>query len=225
MTPPAYLAVFDCDGTLVDSQHTIVTCMQNAFADSGLQPVEADAIRHMVGLSLLDGIARLAPGESTERHLEIAERYRTAFQAARNRPDHDEPLYPGARECLEVIENQNIVMAVATGKGRRGLETTLSRHSIRDRFSVLKTADDGPGKPNPAILLDAIAESGASPETTVMIGDTVFDMELAKNANVSAIGVSWGYHPPGELKRYGADMIVRNYHEVPAALKEIWRSN
>ncbi len=223
MTAPAYLAVFDCDGTLVDSQHTIVSCMQLALARAGLQPGNADTIRHLVGLSLLEGIARLVPDQKAETHLEIAEHYRTAFQQARMRPDHEEPLYPGVEECLEVIEKQQIVMAVATGKGRRGLETTLSRHRIRDRFSVLKTADDGPSKPNPAILLEAIAESGASPETTVMIGDTVFDMELAKNANVSAIGVSWGYHTTGDLKRSGADLIVTRYKDVPTALKKIWR--
>jgi len=220
-----YLAVFDCDGTLVDSQHSIVSSMQDAFVKSGLQPIDSDAVRHMVGLTLLEGIARLAPAESTERHHEIADHYRSAFHQARSLPAHEEPLYDGVKECLQDIENDNIILGIATGKGRRGLESTLSRHNIRDRFTVLKTADDGPGKPHPAILLDAIAETGASPETTVMIGDTVFDMELAKNADVKAIGVSWGYHSPTDLKHYGADAIVHNYSEVHGALKKLWRND
>ena len=223
MTDPVYLAVFDCDGTLVDSQHTIVSCMQAALRQSGLDTVNADAIRHMVGLTLLEGIARLLPAEGSDRHHEVAEHYRQAFQQSRTRPDHEEPLYQGVKECLQALENDNVMMGVATGKGRRGLEMTLNRHNIRDKFAVLKTADDGPGKPHPAILLDAIAETGASPETTVMIGDTVFDMELARNAKVKSVGVSWGYHPPAELKQYGADVVVQTYSDVHGALKKLWR--
>lgn len=223
MTAPVHLAVFDCDGTLVDSQHAIVSCMQAAFVKSGLNAINADAVRHMVGLTLLEGIARLAPGESVDSHHEIAEHYRVAFQESRSQPNHEEPLYSGVKDCLQTLENEKIMLGVATGKGRRGLEMTLKSHNIREKFSVLKTADDGPGKPHPAILLDAIAETGASPETTVMIGDTVFDMELARNANVKAIGVSWGYHPPNDLMQCGADVIVQNYSDVPGALKTLWR--
>lgn len=225
MTDPVYLAVFDCDGTLVDSQHTIVSCMQSAFVQCGMRAIDADAVRHMVGLTLLEGIARLAPAEGAEKHQAVAEHYRVAFQASRSRPNHEEPLYSGAKDCLQALVNEKIMLGVATGKGRRGLEMTLKSHNIRDKFSVLKTADDGPGKPHPAILLDAIAETGASPETTIMIGDTIFDIELARNANVKSIGVSWGYHPPDELKQGGADVIVHNYSDVHAALKTLWRNN
>lgn len=225
MTDRVYLAVFDCDGTLVDSQHSIVSCMQTAFANSGLDTINADEVRHMVGLTLLEGIARLLPGESSERHQEVAEHYRVAFQQSRMLQDYEEPLYDGVKECLQALETDNVVMGVATGKGRRGLEMTLRRHNIHDRFAVLKTADDGPGKPHPAILLDAMAETGACPETTIMIGDTVFDMELAVNARVKAVGVSWGYHSPTDLKQCGADVIVQNCADIHGALKKLWRLN
>jgi phosphoglycolate phosphatase len=105
-------------------------------------------------------------------------------------------------------------LAVATGKSRRGLDATLARHGLEGRFMALKTADDGPGKPNPHMLLDAMAETGVTPDSTVMIGDTVFDIEMASNAQVRSIGVSWGYHDPDELRAAGAAGVIDEFGEL-----------
>jgi phosphoglycolate phosphatase len=117
-----------------------------------------------------------------------------------------------------------LLLGVATGKSRRGLLATLDRHGIRDRFVTLKTADDGPGKPSPEILLDAMAEVGAAPHTTIMVGDTTYDIEMAIRARAMSIGVGWGYHSTEELKAVGAHRIAGGYGELPAMIAELWDS-
>ena len=114
------------------------------------------------------------------------------------------------------------MLGVATGKSRRGLEATLGRHGLLDRFAILKTADDGPGKPNPDILLDAMAEAGTAPETTAVVGDTVFDMEMASGAGAAAIGVAWGYHDSEELTRAGAQRIIHAFDELMPTIETLW---
>jgi phosphoglycolate phosphatase len=174
------LAVFDCDGTLVDSQAAIVAIMGRAFTIEG-QPVPSDlAIRRTIGLPLTDAIALLAP-------------------------DADEA-------------RAGWMLAVATGKGRRGLIATLTRHDLLERFLSLHTADDGPGKPDPTMLRNAMAFAGAAPEDTVMIGDTSFDMRMAANAGVRGLGVVWGYHPREELMASGAHAIADTYAHLAELL-------
>lgn len=216
------LAVFDCDGTLVDSQHNIVAAMSEAWRLHGLQPLPASAVRRVVGLPLLDAIASLHPFGSHEVHLSLTENYKQAFHNLRQRPDHHEPLFPGTCEALAALEDAGYLLAVATGKSRRGLNATLARHGLEDRFMTLKTADDGPGKPHPHMLLEAMAESGASPESTMMIGDTVFDIEMARHAKVHSIGVSWGYHDPAELHDAGAAAVIDAFDELAALAGQIF---
>ena len=216
------LAVFDCDGTLVDSQHNIVAAMAEAWRAFGLEPPVGGAVRRVVGLPLVDAIAMLFPDGERRDHIALSDLYKDAFRTLRQQPDHHEPLYPGAVETLNILEANDVLLAVATGKSRRGLVATLDRHGLAERFTVLKTADDAPGKPNPHMLLAAMKETGATPETTVMIGDTVFDIEMAVNAQTPAIGVSWGYHDPAELVSAGASEIVDRFGDVIQAVTGIW---
>lgn len=215
------LAVFDCDGTLVDSQHNIVAAMDAAWRSHDLKPLPAAAVRRVVGLPLLDAIASLHPLGSHEAHLSLTENYKQAFQSLRQQPDHHEPLFPGTEEALRALEDAGCLLGVATGKSRRGLNATLSRHGLEERFITLKTADDGPGKPHPHMLLEAMAESGAVPESTLMIGDTVFDIEMARHAKVRSIGVSWGYHDPAELHEAGAEAVIDTFDELAALANQM----
>lgn len=210
------LAVFDCDGTLVDSQHNIVAAMDVAWTTHGLEPVAAAAVRRVVGLPLLEAIADLYPQGSHDIHLALTETYKEAFHSLRQLPDHHEPLFPGTLEALQAMEEAGYLLAVATGKSRRGLTATLSRHGLENRFVALKTADDGPGKPHPHMLLEAMEESGADADSTLMIGDTIFDIEMARHAKVRSIGVSWGYHDPHELQEAGAAAVIDSFDELAA---------
>jgi phosphoglycolate phosphatase len=224
VTEPAnQLAVFDCDGTLVDSQHIIVASMQRAFREHGLPEPEPAAIRRQVGLHVPEAVAALLPEASGEVIASIGDSFVRSGRAVRDAREHDELLFPGVAEVLEHLAGQNVLLAIATGKSRRGLERTLDEHGLAGHFVILKTADDGPCKPHPAILLDAIAEAGAAPESAVMIGDTVFDIAMARSAGTYAVGVGWGYHDPGELGTAGAHAILDHFRDLPTILDTLWR--
>ena len=224
MTHPFRLVVFDFDGTLVDSQRFIATAMARAFEDQGFPAPAPEAVRRIIGLRLETAAARLLfgsqdPGpdemETAER---IAAAYRIAFQDMRARNLVDEPLYPGARAALAKLDEPHVCLGIATGKSRRGLVSSLERHDLSAFFVTLQTSDDGPGKPHPEILHRAMAEAGAEPEETVMIGDTSYDMEMAVNAGVTALGVDWGYHGAEELRASGAPHVVESFPELPSSL-------
>ncbi len=216
------LVIFDCDGTLVDSQHVIVEAMNQAFRAHALDEPPARSTRRTVGLPLGEAIARLLP-EGAEEHVEpVTTAYKEAAFALRQHPNHDEPLYPGVGDVLDILRNRQFLLGVATGKSRRGLDATLERHGLRDHFATLKTADDGPGKPNPDILNHAMAETGAVPDSTIMIGDTTYDIAMAVRAGMQSIGVTWGYHAPEELVATGASHIAETFDELPAVIADIW---
>ena len=219
---PERLVVFDCDGTLVDSQHAIVAAMKTAFAAHGLAAPDALAVRRTVGLPLDDAIERILPAGAEHRVESVAAAFRDAAGELRSDPDHREPLYPGTRKVLEILAARGIVLGVATGKSRRGLIATLERHEILPLFATLKTADDGPGKPNPQILFDAMAETGAAPHSTIMIGDTTFDVSMAVRARALSIGVAWGYHEADELTAAGAPRIAGRWADLPGIIAELW---
>jgi phosphoglycolate phosphatase len=216
---PFRLIVFDFDGTLVDSLQFIVTAFSRAFEDQGFPAPAPEAVRRIVGLRLEVAAARLLPdSDDVETAERIAGSYRAAFQDMRARNLVDEPLYPGVRETLALLDRPEVCLGIATGKSRHGLVSSLERHGLSGLFVTLQTADDGPGKPHPEILHRAMAEVGAEPEETVMIGDTSYDMEMAVNAGVSALGVAWGYHGVEELRASGAARIVEAFSELPAGL-------
>ena len=215
---PLRLVIFDCDGTLVDSQWTIIGAMGRAFANLGLSRPTDDAVRRVVGLSLHESMARLHPQGTSDQYDQLIEGYRAAFFEMRSAPDHEEPLYPGVEAVLDHIDANGMLAAVATGKSMRGLEATLTRHGIHDRFVTLQTADRNPGKPHPAMVERAMAEAGVEPEATTVVGDTTYDVEMACAAGAYAIGVSWGYHPMEELHAAGAHAVIDRFKDLPPAL-------
>lgn len=214
------LVLFDCDGTLVDSQHHIVAAMQAAFARHGLAPPAPDAVRRLVGLPLEISVRQLlqAMGIGTDAGAVVAA-YREAAFAMRHAPDHDEPLFPGLVDALARLEDDGYLLGIATGKARRGLDATLSLHGLHERFVTLQTADIARGKPDPDMVLRAMRETGAEPGSTLVVGDTTFDIQMAKNAGVRALGVAWGYHDPAELLEAGALAVAQSYGEVPALIR------
>jgi len=215
------LVVFDFDGTLVDSLEAIVLAMMESWRQHDLSPPDPMAIRQVIGLSLVEAMAILLPEGESALHHSLSEHYKTAFQDLRRRPDHDEPLYPGAIEALDALEAKGFVLGIATSKSRRGTLKTLQMHGLEDRFVTIQTPDQGLGKPHPDMLLRAVAEAGAEPVDTVMIGDTVFDMEMARNAAITAIGVGWGYHDIADLHTAGASSVLSEFNELPSAVFEI----
>ncbi len=203
------LVVFDCDGTLVDSQHVIVKAMDGAFAAHGLDAVPREAVLSVVGLSLDHAIARLQPDAEPGDVKRLAASYKAAFAGLRTGQEEIEPLYAGIRETLEALAaDASVVLGIATGKSRRGVATILEREGLAAYFATVQTADTHPSKPNPSMLLGAMAETGVAPAETIMIGDTTFDMEMACRAGVTAIGVGWGYHDATSLIEAGAETVV-----------------
>lgn len=217
---PYRLIVFDVDGTLVDSQAGIVAAMADTFQRIGLTDPGAEATRRVVGLSLDEAIARLLPqGAEDARLAEAVAAYREAYLARRSQPDYEEPLFPGARAALVALDHPEVCLGVATGKSRRGLDATLERHGLTGRFVTTQTGDEGPGKPHPRMLVDAMRDVGAEPRETLLIGDTVFDVQMAANAGVPAYGVAWGYHRSEELSQAGARAILESFDELCARLE------
>ncbi len=209
------LALFDCDGTLVDSQANICRAMEDAFGHHRLDPPDRHAIRRIVGLSLVEAMAVLAPDADDAFHRVLADRYKLGFQTLRgNGGLLDEPLYEGVADALDAIEDAGWVLGVATGKSDRGLALILAHHGLDRRFVTLQTADRHPSKPHPAMVDAAIAAAGATPETSVMIGDTSYDMAMGVAAGTRAVGVGWGYHPPDELHAAGAAVVVEHAREL-----------
>ena len=212
------LIVFDVDGTLVDSQHVIVSTAQAAFERFGLPRPTDDAVRRIVGLSLVEGMARLAPTLDAAQVEDLAHAYRETFQAARAKPDLPETLFPGVVAMLEAVAAAGFDLGIATGKSRRGLLSVLERHGLARFFSTLQTADVPPGKPHPAMLLRALDECGVAPAEAAMIGDTTFDIAMACAAGALPIGVAWGYHPVEELTAAGAAHMVESCDAIAPLL-------
>ena len=214
------LAVFDCDGTLVDGQADVCWAMDRAFARAGLAAPDTAAVRRIVGLSLPAAVRALSPGLSDEQNRAVTEFYRSSFRARREEGLLDEPLYDGIAELLAGLRDAGWSLAVATGKSDRGLAACLATHGIADLFVSLQTADRHPSKPHPAMLEAALFEAGAQPHEAIMIGDTSFDMLMARSAGVRGLGVAWGYHAPAELIASGAVSVAESVAALERALEE-----
>jgi phosphoglycolate phosphatase len=213
------LAIFDCDGTLVDSQASICAAMDDCFAGAGLAPPTAERTRRVVGLSLPQAMAALLPEEAPARHLALAEAYKVSFQRLRRERDVHEPLYDGATDLLDALEADGWLLGIATGKSDRGLRLVLERHGLARRFVTLQTADRHPSKPHPSMIEQALAETGADPELSMMIGDTSYDMAMAQAAGVRAVGAAWGYHEAEELSAAGAGFVARHPAQIAALVE------
>lgn len=214
------LAVFDCDGTLVDSQANICMAMEHAFEEAGLPPPPRPAIRRTVGLSLVEIMRNLLPDAADEQHREMAERYRASYLVLRSNGLEHEPLYDGMAGVLSELDENGWLLGVATGKSDRGLERCLDHHGIKGLFVTLQTADRHPSKPHPSMVWQALADAGAEAANGVMIGDTVYDIHMGKAAGCRTIGVAWGYHPLDELREAGADHLVETMEELMHAIRE-----
>lgn len=215
------LVIFDCDGTLVDSQHNIIAAMQGAFGAFGRPLPTPEAVRRQVGLSLEIAVARLLPDDAQGAADEIAEAYRVVVRGLRSKGGIAEPLYDGIRDLILALDHPELFLGVATGKNLVGLEHTLALHGLRERFHTLQTADRALSKPHPEMIHRAMAETACEASETVMIGDTSFDIEMARAAGTTAIGVSWGYHPAAELTAAGAHLVLNSPAELIPCLQSL----
>lgn len=215
------LCIFDCDGTLVDGCAAITTAMAAAFAGQGLPAPTLAAVKRVVGLALADAIRLLHPGAPPATYGALADGYVAAFGALRQAGETREWLFPGVIEGLRAIEEAGWLLGMATGKSQRGALATLAAHDLHRRFVTLQTADRAPGKPAPDMILRALAETGVARQRAVMVGDTTYDMQMAKNAGIVAIGVDWGYHHRDELLAAGAIAVIEDFAALPALVEDV----
>lgn len=210
------LVILDCDGTLVDSQNGIWEAMVHAFWSLGLRVPTRAATLAIVGLSLPEAFAALAPHCSPVVRGKLSERYRGAFIEMKRDPTLHEPLFEGVGAAIDALSGRpDVVLGIATGKSRRGIDRLFKREGWTEHFLTVQTADDHPSKPHPAMVLAAMAEARVGPKRTVMVGDTTFDMEMALAAGSGALGVAWGYHPVEELREAGAHGVVETCKHLP----------
>jgi phosphoglycolate phosphatase len=203
------LVIFDCDGTLVDSQNAIVAAMEHAFSALRLLAPARAEVLGVVGLSLPEAFAVLAPEQPRSVQAELAELYRSDFPGKNQLSTHHDPLFEGMGEVVAALGGRgDVLLGIATGKSRRGVARILAREGWEGRFVTIQTADDNPSKPHPSMILRAMAETGAEPAATVMVGDSTYDIEMALNARIGAIGVAWGYHAPERLRLAGAHAVA-----------------
>lgn len=214
-----WLILFDCDGTLVDSQHDIVAAMEHAFTHHGLVPPTRLETLSVVGLSVPQAIHTLAPAAPAEVQEALAREFRLGAPHQRGKGGRDNPLYPGAHQAvLRLAGEDDVVLGVATGKSRRGVKRLFDQHSWHDHFQTIQTADTNRSKPDPEMIVTAMSEVGVDPRRTIMIGDTSFDMMMARAAGVIPVGVTWGYHTTDEITRAGAHALVQSFDDLVALL-------
>lgn len=220
MTPR--LVIFDVDGTLVDSQGDIVASMHHAFAEFGAPAPARAAIVGIIGLSLNVAMARLAPDLDARSHDALVEAYKRSYMSLRAQAGaaQSSPLFPGTRAMLDdIAARDDLLLGVATGKSRRGLDKLIDGHGLHGLFVTQQVADHHPSKPHPAMLHAALDEAGVNARDAVMIGDTTFDMDMARAAGIRAVGVSWGYHPVADLQ---CDHLLNSWADLPACLSRLW---
>lgn len=195
------LIVFDWDGTLEDSTSSIVDAIEQALILIGKVPPDRQAMKDIIGLNAIQGLAALYPDEDAHQ---LA---RECANAAQNAPRHSQ-LYPGVREVLQQLSDGGFWLAIATGKARGGLDHALQVHELTSLFLTTRTADDAPSKPHPAMMDSILRELGVEPHEAVMIGDTSYDLQLAANAGVRSIGVSCGSHSEQSLQDTGLAVAI-----------------
>ena len=213
------LVIFDVDGTLVDSQAEILAAMALAFQSEGLNLPERGTVLSIVGLSLAEAFRALCPDADEPQRMRMVEAYKDAFMSLRSQNQEMGPLFPGAREALDILRAQDhTLLAVATGKSRRGLDKVLERHGLTGVFHSEQVADHHPSKPNPSMILTALNETGVVPQKAVMLGDTTFDMDMARAAGIRKIGVTWGYHPAETLQ---PDAMIDDFAALAGAVDQL----
>lgn len=213
------LVIFDVDGTLIDSQAEIMAAMTLAFQAEGLTLPERAAVLSIVGLSLAEAFKRLVPDTDERQQGRLVDAYKDAFVGLRTQNKEMGPLFPGAREAIDrLLARDDTLLAVATGKSRRGLDKVLERHGLAGVFHSEQVADHHPSKPNPSMILTALNETGVMQHRAVMVGDTTYDMDMARAAGVKKIGVPWGYHPAEHLM---PDEMIDDFAALDAAVDRL----
>ena len=211
------LIVFDWDGTLMDSEATIVECLQKAALDLGHAAPDPGRAREVIGLGLHQAVARLFPHANDAQVEALAKQYRKHFLREDRPPS---PLFSGAEELLQELASQDYLLAVATGKSRRGLDMELEHSGLGRFFQFTRCADETFSKPHPQMLLEVMDSLGADKRKTLVVGDTEYDMQMAANAGSDAVGVSHGVHPPQRLRQQGALMVFDELRELPFWLED-----
>ena len=223
MSKPLKLVIFDCDGTIVDSQHMIVAAMREAYGWHGIDVPPRETVLSIVGLSLPQAFETLGKDHPGFPVATMVERYKAAFHVMRDGEKHLEPLYPGAADAIvSLARRDNVLLGIATGKSQRGVRAVLGMHGLLDHFITIKTAEDAPSKPNPGMVLDAMREACVAPQDTVVVGDTVYDIAMARAAGVTALGVTWGYHEASALEEAGAYAVIDRFEALGPMLERIW---
>jgi phosphoglycolate phosphatase len=218
------LAIFDVDGTLVDSSAMIAASLTTAFRAEGLPVPERTRMMGIVGLSLLEAMKVLAPEQEHTMHERLGAAYKQAFWEHRAAGNHTEDLFEGAHDLLAKLRaRDDVLLGIATGKSRRGVAHLIEKHGYEGWFATVQTSDDHPSKPHPSMIVAALAETGLDTSAAIMIGDTSYDIAMARAAGVGAAGVAWGNHPPDELTRAGAHSISSDFNELSLRLEQLWQ--
>jgi phosphoglycolate phosphatase len=218
------LAIFDVDGTLVDSSTMIAASLTTAFRAEGLPVPDRTRMMSIVGLSLVDAMRALVPEEDHAVHERLGAAYKQAFWEHRGAGNHTEDLFAGAHDLLAKLRvRDDVLLGIATGKSRRGVAHLIEKHGYEGWFATVQTSDDHPSKPHPSMIVTALVETGVAPAAAVMIGDTSYDIAMAHAAGVKAAGVAWGNHPAAELTRAGAHTISNDFKELELHLEQLWQ--
>ncbi len=220
MSGPFTLLVFDWDGTLMDSESRIVQCVQAAASDLDLPIPERDAVRNIIGLGLSEAVTTLFPGADAQLVDAVVARYRHHFLGGNQTPS---PLFPGVEETLHRLERAGYLLAVATGKGRAGLDRVLRDTGLGGLFHATRCADEAFSKPHPEMLLQLMDQLGVTPNETLMIGDTEWDMQMARNAGTECMAVCYGAHEVERLLRHEPLDCVHSIPELAERL-QAWES-
>jgi phosphoglycolate phosphatase len=204
------LIVFDWDGTLFDSTALIVRAIQAACADIGVPVPRAEEAAYVIGLGLRDALTRVAPGLTEDRYPELGQRYRHHYVARQ----HELSLFDGTLEMLQALKARHHWLAVATGKGRRGLDDALAHAQLKGLFDGTRTADETASKPDPRMLLELMREFGTEPDRTLMVGDTTHDLQLARNAGAPSVGVSFGAHDHANFAEFAPLHVAHSTRDL-----------
>ena len=203
--------VFDWDGTLMDSEAQIVSCLHASIADMGLAPMDDDTVKNIIGLGLREAIDTLVPGRDAAFHQAFVAAYREHWFASEG-----SSLFDGAREMLDLLKSHDFLLGIATGKARRGLLRVLEETGLTGYFDATRCSDEALSKPHPQMLLDLMDELRVSPRETVMVGDTEYDMEMATNAGAGKIAVRTGVHSAERLSRHDPLVCLDDVSKMPA---------
>lgn len=209
-------AIFDWDGTVVDSVEHITDCLHHASTATGFDPLERDAYRNIIGLGLVEALKRLYPDISTAQMAAMREAYSSHFMAT---SASHQRVFPGMTNILQSLHQSNRHCAVATGKSRRGLNLALQASQLEPWFHITRCADETRSKPDPAMLLEILQHLELEPGDAIMIGDTTYDMAMAEAIGMPAIGVTWGVHPAELLAAHKPVAIVSDINELQQLLK------